>query len=1802
MTDAGPAGGVLQAALQCGGCPLADMPAAERLLAALGNRFTESPVSAQLFAISHAKGAAASSAPSSFSSFSFSTALEDQVQEMLRMADTEQHAHPSSGRASSVKFKVPPSTLGFAFKYDCCPRYLHVACSVSSRGNRGRLQTPSFLRQVTLQGLLLEKGFVWEDDLEELLKNGQSPTCAVMRGKRPWWELDDAMHHSNASDFSTVTGANAPAVKPYTVVSLRQYQKKPNTHIQESLKALRESRAGTALVQTRFRVPQQMIDDLRRHDSTFDPGAVAFTTFLPDVVFVEQDPLPSHAEDGKTRRVLVVVDAKASSRVALSHKIQTSFYAKVLEYFVADVPNLRVASKAGVWRPATPRPETFELRSVLPQLNSFLRHDLCSALHRDCTDDDKTDHPEWNYNPHCEHCVTNCRQETIEDMTLSMLPKVSGRNRPALLSIIERSAAGAASGGAAAATASAETEIRLLHDAVMKLGTQKTPIDLETSQLIGSPLQCRFDPHGILEAFPHLQFNQFSPALDLLMDTSGTASSSIRVLCGKTLTSLPNLQNLRAVVHITVQKDYASDLIFGYSIQVRNQSEQRSGVFEASLGSVRAVPHTVLWGDDTKPRPPGSAWTRDYHQFLLHFCKDLTKVINRFSIQFPGRVLFATLTRGEKAVVLQVLREAAVTNPDAGADLRETAALCLSALSREPEDVQLPRPRSCGWCPTLPEPPEAETPRQGDTAHATAGEALETAGGTAHTTTKKKNAKNRPYLEDRHCHDAPIFVAIEEEANKCLCLPVPAPIRVEDLFDYVCPAAQELQQTAADQPSLYPSAVAYSHGLLDEASLVRDWRLTYHLSTNSLWHGTRRVEKLLKMKTEAADVLLHDLWYVLKHHMKTHYNGAGLHHLLPREVAHLDPLRPQSLSRQSTTDGGAAKSSAGADAGGPAAEAKGGDDGKLSFNTLNRPVLARLDYFTQFEGLTNFRAHQSERTSNINLRVHRLGHRPTAVVAEFRSCTMASKTSKTGWTTETLHAKLQVVAGDVSRIEMSGFDNGQWLVTRLGNDYRQIVGRSDVEFKIHLKHVSDNRQFWAKDNPNRIRLRKQESIGEHCFVDVESIDVDGNGDLGVFLETSRVGPSANRRAGNGAAASPGSASSAYSSNLMCWDALKRGDRLVLQPRFADIGSRTLCTHLERLDRAASAATTPSELPLFVRLHENMAQINKEVLNDLDTTVSADHRRQQQFDVDASIPLTTSQALIFQSVQTRHIQVVWGPPGSGKTYFSAATILRMMALKAAKNQPFRVLVTACTKLAIDNLLKKIVDLRDCAGLSDSCSVFSMDNDCSDQIEAFRSKKPDQRNAVFSDDRQFVIGATCYACGGSILLPFHGKFDLLLVDEGSQLRQNEFAVATSLLNSTSPAWRIVVVGDHLQMPPIVHNEYPVDIDGGMTPGVHVSVLDFFRFRSDEKGGLCMLLKDNHRMNAELCAFTRCTLGYSGYHICEDGGCSCRLRRSSHTFGPLRASSHLPLPNNSSGDPKHTEIAKQAIHSDKSVVCVEIEPPPTVCSREDMAKLEARLVATMVKEYARRSGVNIQTNPPFIVTPHHFQRIAICRALGLDPNTTDHVNTVEKMQGQENDLVIACYGFSNTHAIVSELDFVYDRHRLNVAASRAREKFVLVVSTTLVHGVKELMSNDKAASGASLFTDIKEYACSRESWKVCNHHAAFHPGMGGVSAADDGVVAATPRREPRLRIKNSSRKSGAKSKRKPRSATVGKKTETSGGASKEAVSASRPSCSRRLQLGPSPSQATRGGLEARILARKAAAAAAAAQKEIKKKKKKK
>lgn len=260
---------------------------------------------------------------------------------------------------------------------------------------------------------------------------------------------------------------------------------------------------------------------------------------------------------------------------------------------------------------------------------------------------------------------------------------------------------------------------------------------------------------------------------------------------------------------------------------------------------------------------------------------------------------------------------------------------------------------------------------------------------------------------------------------------------------------------------------------------------------------------------------------------------------------------------------------------------------------------------------------------------------------------------------------------------------------------------------------------------------------------------------------------------------------------------------------------------------------------------------------------------------------------------------------------------------------------------------------------------------------------------------------------------------------------------------------------------------------------------------------------------------------------------------------------------------KIAQQAIHSDSSVVCIEIEDTPILqkASRANMANMEAHIVAAMVKEYGKRRDSDIAENPPFVVTPHHFQRNAICRALDLDPNSANNVNTVEKMQGQENDLVIACYGFTNPQLILSEMDFLYDRNRLNVAASRSKEKFVLVVSRALLRGVKELMESEKASEGVLLFSEIRKYALEKKSLFLHEFKQTFPPS----SAQNSNAALETPRRQPRNRRKASTTKHSTSRKLQLKAAKLSSKSASSNDENPSS------SAKRRLVLGARGASAT-------------------------------
>ncbi|HEY8505477.1 MAG TPA: AAA domain-containing protein, partial [Gemmataceae bacterium] len=261
----------------------------------------------------------------------------------------------------------------------------------------------------------------------------------------------------------------------------------------------------------------------------------------------------------------------------------------------------------------------------------------------------------------------------------------------------------------------------------------------------------------------------------------------------------------------------------------------------------------------------------------------------------------------------------------------------------------------------------------------------------------------------------------------------------------------------------------------------------------------------------------------------------------------------------------------------------------------------------------------------------------------------------------------------------------------------------------------------------------------------------------------------------------------------------RGERFLLSERFTDFTTDALVRFLEGLDLTGGGLLldllrTPEEaaapLPLPKRVETAAA------------------RAADQFG------FTPSQRAAYDAIRGQRVTAVWGPPGTGKTHFLASTILGLAAAHAATGKPFRVLVTAYTHAAIENLLRKLAQLREArggpAGLRLAKAKYWQTAPHPIEVVA----EADLGNWLDDSDLS-VLGATAYSC---LKDEGAGEFDLVVIDEASQVRVPEVAVAVSRV---ADGGRLVLAGDHLQLPPIIAGVYPEPPPG--EPPLHRSIFE-------------------------------------------------------------------------------------------------------------------------------------------------------------------------------------------------------------------------------------------------------------------------------------------------------------------------------------------------------------------------------------------
>lgn len=353
----------------------------------------------------------------------------------------------------------------------------------------------------------------------------------------------------------------------------------------------------------------------------------------------------------------------------------------------------------------------------------------------------------------------------------------------------------------------------------------------------------------------------------------------------------------------------------------------------------------------------------------------------------------------------------------------------------------------------------------------------------------------------------------------------------------------------------------------------------------------------------------------------------------------------------------------------------------------------------------------------------------------------------------------------------------------------------------------------------------------------------------------------------------------------------------------------------------------------------------------------------------------------KGVAAKYLACIQGPPGTGKT-----RVISLIA-KLLVEEGHRVLVTSHTHMAINNALNKIaeeqvpvvkVGARGCTkGLHESIPHFEYGNNWKDQPDA-----------------GYVIGATPFATCSARLETY--QFDTVIFDEASQVT---LPLAVMAMRK---AKRFVFVGDHKQLPPVV-----------LSSSVLGNYSVFSRLITGNQD-VSVMLTQTYRMCHELSR-------WPGDHYYQ-GALVSAGENADRRFSLL----HAPK--------RYVDILSE------SHPFVFIKSPGL--NTKHINPAEAVLVVDII-ENALEAGLNPADIG--VVTPFRSHAKALKSRLaakqGYDFSKTIVMDTVERMQGQEREMIIISLCANDPQYISAIAAFFFQAERLNVAITRPKTKLVLI-----------------------------------------------------------------------------------------------------------------------------------------------------------------
>ena len=428
-------------------------------------------------------------------------------------------------------------------------------------------------------------------------------------------------------------------------------------------------------------------------------------------------------------------------------------------------------------------------------------------------------------------------------------------------------------------------------------------------------------------------------------------------------------------------------------------------------------------------------------------------------------------------------------------------------------------------------------------------------------------------------------------------------------------------------------------------------------------------------------------------------------------------------------------------------------------------------------------------------------------------------------------------------------------------------------------------------------------------------------------------------------------------------------------------------------------------------------------------------------VDAEGLNASQRSAVEKILAAEDLAIVHGPPGTGKTTTLVAAIRSLL-----RRDEGQVLVVAPSNTAVDLLSEKLVDagvdvlrIGNPARVSEKLFSLTLDSKMAEhgamkEIKRLKKKagefkdmahkykrnfgqaEREQRKALFDEARnilreverteQFilddvigkarVIAATLV--GANHYTVRNLRYTTVLIDEAGQAL--EPACWIPILKGP----RLVLAGDHCQLPPTIKSE------SAARKGLSTTLLKKCVTLHPEA---VSLLEEQYRMHERI-------MGYS-----------------SEVFYDRRLKAHPTVA-------QHVLFAGEAplIFVDTAGCGFDERQEGTGLTNPEEAAFLIRHATKLVAElHSRYPGDDFPTMG--VISPYRNQVHLLQDLVRTAPDLREHadkitVNTIDSFQGQERDIVYIGMTRSNAD---SRIGFLSDTRRMNVAMTRARKKLVVI-----------------------------------------------------------------------------------------------------------------------------------------------------------------